>query len=572
MRLILSLFFCASLHALTEQQWIARVQAYQVLQDDRSAALEAEKGLKEWPEHRPLWQAYIKALAGSEDERKTAFAFSRYCQKFENPYAERDLLESMAWGVIAGGVKSSYPNVRIMGMLGAFFSNDAKGVELLKRSLGDSNSLIRAAGINLASNLRDAKLQDEVLRCFRQETHWEVRLEAIQAIGAMHIKEARGELLSILTDQRTTAEEKAAAVQSTVNIMDTASREEVEALVKSDRAGLRLLACQIVEHFDLERDLDLLLPLLKDYHADIRASALHAVATFRLAEVQGRSMLSLLEPMLLDPDLHVALTACWATTIFDPEKGQNSFEPWLNHNSIETGRIASAALAATGKYGVDLMKTHFFRAKDPYVRLNLALGLISQRTCTEQACEALHDGLVNLSDRWMWQSYPFFRVLAPTTMFAHKSLLQNPEETNQLVRLEILNILAILRDPHALNGIKNYLQKRQWGITGLASTLLLTEGDESAIELVQQLMNDPDPQIGLQAALIVALWGRGESAVLTLQKAYDTASRETKERILEGLGRIGSPSSVPFLTHKLQESSQPLRLIAAAMLLQCLYH
>ncbi len=572
MRIAFFLLFFSTLGAMEEQQWLKRIFAYQLLQDDHSAAIEGEKALKEWPGSRPLWQAYIKALAKGGEERGVNAAFTQYCAKFETPYADRDLLESMAWGVIAKGVSSTYPNVRLMAMLGAFFSQDAKGVEVLKRCLSDPNSLVRAAGVNLASNLRDAKLQEEVLKRFREESNWDVRLEAIKAVGAMHIKEARGELVKILTGKRSTAEERVSAIQSTVELMDTADREEVETLVRSDRAGLRLLACQIVEHFDLERDLDLVIPLLKDYHADIRAAAIHVVATFRLGEFKGQPVKCLLEPLLADPDRHVALTACWAMTIFDPEKGQNSFEPWLNHRSIETCRIASAALAATGKYGVDLMRKTFLTAKDPYVRMNLALGLISQRVCTEQASQALYDGIVDSADRWTWGEYSFFRVLAPTKMFAEKSLLRNPEETNQMARLDILNILAIMKDPHALDAIKNYLKKKQWGITGLASTVLLTEGDESAIALVQQLMSDPDPQISFQAALIVALWGRGESAVHVLQQAYETASRETKERILEGLGRIGSPASIPFLTSKLQEPAQPLRLIAAATLLQCLYH
>jgi HEAT repeat protein len=572
MRILLLIFCFSQAGAINELQWLKRIYAFQLLQDDHSASQEAENALKECPESRPLWQAYIKALAKGGNERGVNLAFAKYCEKFENPFADKELLESMAWGVIGNGIRSPYPNVRLIGMLGAFFSQDAKGVEVLRRGLNDQNTQIRAQSLKLAGHLRDAKLQDEVLKRFRNESNWDVRQEAIRAIGEMRIAEAKGELLSILTNSRSTAEEKALAIQATVKIMDTAEREEVEGLIKSDRAGLRLLACQLVEHFDLERDVDLILPLLKDYHPDIRSAAIHAITAFRATEVKGQAVIPLLEPLLFDPDRHVALTACWAMTIYDPEKGQNFFEPWLNHPSVENNRIASSALAATGKYGVDLMKKTFLHSKDLYVRMNLGLGLVSQRVFTEEACAALYDGVVNSTDRWIWEQTSFFRVLAPTKMFAHKTLMQNPEEANQLIRLDILNTLALLKDPNALNAIKRYLQKKQWGITGIASIALLKEGDESAIQLVQQMMSDPDPQVSFQAALIVALWGRGESAVQILQQAYESASRETKEQILEGLGRIGSPLSIPFLTGKLQEPAQPLRLIAAATLLQCLYH
>lgn len=588
MRFCVILLFFSSLGAMPEQQWLKRIHAHQLIQDDLSAAMDAQKALSEWPGSRALWQAHIKVLAKRGDDRGAGQAFNRYAEKFENPYEDRELLESMAWGVISKGAHSPYPNVRLMAMLGAFFSQDAKGVEHLKWFLNDQNTLIREAGMKLTSHLRDQKLKNEVLKRFREESNWNVRLELIEAIGKMHIADSKGELVSILTSKRTTAEEKAAAISSIVNLMDTADRAEIESLVKSDRAGLRRLACQVVEHFDLERDLDLIFPLLQDYHPDIRAAAIHVIANFRVVEEAPKvtdelekplklknlasfavpAVIGYIEPLLADPDQNVALTAAWAMTLFDPEKGQKAFEPFLNHASPETCRIASACLAATGKYGVSLMKKIFYATKDPYVRLNLALGLVSQRAETEQACRALYEGVVDNSARLMWQEHSFFRVVLP----AKSALMQNPEEMNQMVRLEILNTLSILKDPLALSAMRNYLKKKQWGITSLASTVLLKEGDEAAIALVQEVMKDPDPQVSFQAALIVALWGRDESAIQVLQQAFPGASRENKERILEGLGRIGSKTSIPFLTAKLQESAQPLRLMAAAALLQCLYN
>jgi HEAT repeat protein len=57
-----------------------------------------------------------------------------------------------------------------------------------------------------------------------------------------------------------------------------------------------------------------------------------------------------------------------------------------------------------------------------------------------------------------------------------------------------------------------------------------------------------------------------------LQKVYPTTDRETKERILEGIGRVGSMQSIPFLVDALDEPFQNLRIIAAAALIQCLNH
>ncbi len=561
------LFLCGPLCAVTEQQWVKRIYAHHLIGDDFAAVEDAKLALKEWPESKELIQSFIKCLAKIGDEKRMMSVWEQYRVLFPEASEERQLVESMAWGVIGKGIHSSYPNIRVIAMLGAFFSQDTKGVEQLTRCLRDKNSLIRAAGIRLASNLHDAKLCDEVLYRFRHEKIWGVRLEAIKALGSMRLAESKDELVTIVAHDRTTAEEKAAAIQSLVQLFDTAERKEIEKLACSDRVGLRLLACQIVEHFSLHRDVELIEPLLRDYHPDVRAHALHVMGMFRAENTRDAIL-----PLLEDTEMHVAMTAAWALTLMESDKGEAAFSKWLQHRNVEVSRMAAAVLATTGSYGIKLMIQAFEEAKDPYVQLNLALGLMTQRDEVERACTAIYEGFVHQQERWMWKQYPFFRVLVPCKMRQDTLIPQHPEEINQLVRLDILNMLATLKHPHAIDAVKVYLQKKQWGITGLVSTLLLTEGDESAIELVQQLMLDDDLHVRFQAALIVALWGRSDSAITVLQNGYDGASRELKERILEGLGRIGAKSSVPFLLDKLHETAQPLRLIAAAALLQCLYH
>jgi HEAT repeat protein len=141
---------------------------------------------------------------------------------------------------------------------------------------------------------------------------------------------------------------------------------------------------------------------------------------------------------------------------------------------------------------------------------------------------------------------------------------------NQVVRLELLNILAIVKEPMAQEGIKKFLQQKKWGISGVAAALLLSEGDESALEIVKNLLADPDKNIRVQAALILALWGRDEGALTVLREAYPQVSRDMKEKILEGMGRVGAPSSIPFLIETFNDPFQTLRVIAAAACLECL--
>lgn len=558
--------------AAPDEKIAQRIYAHLVIQDILSACEEAQLGLKQYPQSKPLQEAYIKALARSGDERTLWKAWDRYAGQFPDAFKNRDILEAMAWGTISTGSASSSPVIRVTALLGAFFGQDAKGVEILCKNMRDTNSLIRAIAVKLVANMRDAKLCDEVLRMFNQEKNWKVRLEAIRAVGSMKLAEARPELVNIIASDQSMAEEKTAAIQSLVELLDTAERDELVRLAKSNRAGLRLLACELIDSFDLVNDSDLLIDLLQDHHADVRTAALHAMGSLCLAAIENRPISDLIERHLNDPDYNVAITAAWALTLNDPERGQKAFQPWLSHESDEVRHFAAGALASTGKYGTGLMLKAFKQSGDQFVRMNLAIGLINQRMETDKACGALYQGLMQSKERWDWNEDGYFKVLVPSKIKHEDAVPNHPEQVNQITRLEVLNVLAIMKFPQAQNAVRNFLQQRTWGITGMAAALLLTEGDESAIDLVKDLLTDSDKKVRMQAALILALWGSGEDAIDVLQKGYETADRDMKERILEGLGRIGVPSTIPFFVEKMREPYQSLRIMAAAALLECLYH
>lgn len=541
----------------------SRVYAHMLIHDYKSACEEAKQVVRKYPESQTALEAYIQALAKYGDVKNMLAAWKQFVSKYPEKRNDRQLLECMAWGIIEKGAGSSSPIVRAVATLAAFLGNDAKGVSIVQTRLRDHNTFVRNVAVQVASDFRDAKLQAEILRLLRNEKNWEVRLGAIRAVGKMDIKQAKPELMSIIADGRARADEKAAAIQSLVAMLETADRKEVMALAKSDRAGLRQLACQVVAYCDLNRDLDLITPLLRDYHPEVRASATLACGMFRTEHVKE---------MIRDPDPYVAMTAAWGSTIIDPNFGQKAFETLIDHPSRDIRLKAAAALVATGKYGASLIEKYFHQTKDPYIKMNLALGLINQRKETEHACYALFTGLLKEKERWMWDEDGFFRLLMPSKVNYRTVIPNYPEVVNQLTRLEILNVLAVMQDTNAQNAIRQFLKERSWGITGVASAMLLIEGDDAAIELVQGLLRDPNQKIRVQAALVLSLWGQDERAIATLEQAYDDADRNLKESILEGIGRVGADRSLPFLVDKLNESYPTLRLIAASSLLQCLYH
>ena len=567
----LFLFFSPWVGAAQEDLMAKRVQAHLVIKDYQAACQEAYSALLFYPDSKSLWKAYLKALAKAGDEKNLFSSCNQFFSKFPEERQSRELLETMAWAVIERGSNSSAPMIKIMSMIGALWSQDSKGIAILLKNLGDVNSLIRSVAVQLSSECADTSLKEAVYKIFKEENKWNVKLEAINAVGKMNIHEASVDLISLISHNRTTAEEKMAAISALVNLSDQMDRKQLHGLIQSNRAGLRLLACELMAHFEQVDDLDLLLPLLYDINAEVRANALQTIGFLRAETITGRAVNGIVEKFIFDPDPLVAISAAWVLTINSSNKGLEAFKHLVSHESQETRLLAAAALAATGKYGSFLIQEQFSSNSDKYVKMNLAMGLISQRNETKEACDCLYSTLFQEKEKWMWTEKGLFRALTPSTVKYNETIPNYPEAVNQLARLEILNILAMMHYPKAQQAIKSFLQQKNWGISGLASTLLLTEGDEDAIQLVQALLQDPDQHVKVQAALILALWGQGESATNILLEAYSSVDRELKEMILEGLAKIGAPTTIPFLVEKLQEPSQSLRIIAATALLACLY-
>lgn len=565
--------FCCALHLQAEpDDVIRRVHSHIVIGDYQSAAAEAKAALKTFQQSKPLWELYIQAVAKSGDEKALMNTWKQYIEHFPDEKQNNQVLEILAWGVIEKGSNSTAPVVRLTAILGAFFSQDSKGIAILKNAMSDEHAFIRAAAVKLSSRLLDNSLQDEVLRLIRNEKVWKVRLEAIQAAGEMRILDARPDLMKIIGQDDLHVEEKTAAIGSLVQISDHVDRSHLSKLAMSNRAAIRLLACELIAHYELVDDLDLLYPLLGDSHADVRQKAFEAVGRLRLDEVQGKNVVEIALKGTHDPDPVVAVTAAWVLMLNDKEKGQKALSTLLNHSSTQVRHLAAAALSASGSYGLPLMAEVFQNENDLYIKMNLALGLIGQRILVSQASDCLYNGLTTLKEKWAWTEEGQFKCLAPSKVKHDEAIPNYPEAMNQLTRLEVLQTLAVLQYPRAQEAVKEFLKESNWGITGIASALLLTEGDQEAIDLVKGLLNDPDKKVRVQAALILALWGKGEDSVQMLQTAYPTADREQKGQLLEGIGRVRSQVSLPFLAECLQEPFPTLRIIAAAALLECLNH
>lgn len=558
--------------AFLEPEAARRVEA-QLLIDDRASALhEAEEFAKAYPYSRIAGLCLIETLAANGFEERALDALEHFALKHPDLPTDRGLLEAIAWGALQRGIDSNQYGVRLAALVGSYLTRDAKTVPILIRMMRDSNAVVRSIAVQLCTSYGDAVLKEEIARLLSEEKVWMVRLEAMRAAGQLRMKNLAPKLRSIVQDEKTTYEEKTLAIEALVSIYDTATLEQVAALSKSNRAGLRHLACSLAAHFQITGVKEILLSLTADAHPDVRVAALNAIGLSYLKEIPRDELKASVGVALQDSNPAVSITAGWLALLIDPLFGEPSLAKWLSDPFSEYRRLAAGAVATSGKQGTALALRTLDKSQDPYVNANLALGLIGQRCEVKRCSDILFHFLETEKRMWMWdeRANPLFRVLAPSQVRYNDQIPSYPEAIDQMTRLNLVTLLSVVEDPRALQALKTFLQRKSWGLTGVAAATLLQEGDETALELIRGLVDDEEPNVRLQACLVLAMLGKDESVLQDLQDAYYTVDHDHKLHILEALGHIGSEESSPFLLKVLREPFPILRAAAAAALIQSL--
>lgn len=572
MKPIFYLFLCIPLFlaAWSEDEAKKRIYNHLLIRDPLTAVKEGREALALFPESQPVRFALLDALCQCGEEIE---ALQLWQQAASEEKMDRRILEMLAWGVLNKREKSSLLNMQLYTLLGAAFTHDARVIPLLLEQMQGSNALLRSLAVKLSSQYRDAPLKNCIARMLKEEKVWYVRLEVIQAVGALRMVHLKNVLKEIIAHPKTLAEEKGVAMQSLVMMYDVLEREEVVQLTRSNRAGLRQLACEAIAYLNASEHLDLLLPLLDDASPDVRLSALTTLALLRVRNVGAITVADWLEKRGMDNVPEVAITAAYLLLLQDHPYGDQWMRTWLTSEQPKYRRMASAALAASGAYGVKLSLFALKESPDLYVRANAALALLGQRVHVNAASEALYTLLSEEKQTlWMWDNdgNPLFRSLSPSRVKHIEQIPHYPVVIDQLVRLDILSTLSLVRYAKAQKAVKEFLQNREWGVTGAAAATLLQEGDEEALEAVHALLDDPEEKIRLQAALIMTLVGNDLTAAKVLKAAYPHVNREMKLHILEAIAHVRDPEAIPFLMSVLSEPFQLLRTVAASALIQCL--
>jgi len=569
---LICLTSCYSSESL-EQNVFERVQSHLVIGDYFAAKEEAEKFLTDHPNSNKILKEYIRAIAALKDDQKALKVLDSFRDSFPDD-SIRDLVEDIGWCILKKGVLSNQYSLRLAALIGAYLTKDAKALPLIIAGLEDSHCLIRSIAVQLSCDFSDQPLKRKILNLFEKEKIWLVRLELIKAIGKMRLKEKKEGLTNILEDERSTYDEKQAAIQSLISLHDDFSLQDIKKLTLSPKAYIRCLACDIAIHFQKKDAKDAILPLLRDTRSDVKISAIKALGFLFASDFSKKQVLEILGNTIEDPDPLVSISASWVLLLKNHEMGIKSIEKWIFSDNKRHQIYASAALASSGSKSIEHMKKLMNKTNNSFVKANLAISLMGFNQNVKKSCNVLFDFLKNTKEYLMLgqsSSLPF-QVLEPSRIRHIDQIPNYPQAVDQMTKLSLLSLLAIKEDNRAKFAIQSYLSEKKWGITGVAAATLLKEGDEDCLKIIRDLLNDDNPKIRLQASLVLALYGKDEGAVPHLEKSYDEVDHSTKLYILEALGHIGNEKTFPFLLNVLKEPFMMRRVIAASAILQSLYH
>lgn len=570
-KIFLSLIFFSSLFGIEEKaELINRIETHFLLEDSFSALKEAEKGLKLYPSSLEINCSYLKALIGCGSDSEAIKMLNTLPANLSSLKGNTQLLEDISWGILKKGLNSTQYTTRLSSLIGVFFTHDARAVGVLNNLMSDSNAILRSVAVTLAASYKDDIIKDKIASLLETEKVWLVRLEVLKAIGLMKISEKAESLKNILKDNKATFQERALSINALVDIYDSIDQPELNLLLDSPYAGFRSLGCELGTRFKVKEVKDKILNLVFDPRSDVRISALNAIVLFYKDEIDQSKLIKTLGEVYKDSNPFVAITAAWAGLIIDKEKGSFHLQRWLFDKYAENRRFAAAALAQAGIHGVELGKHVLTNSEDPFVKANIALGLIGQRESTRDCCDILYSFIQSKKQMWMWESSQnsLFKILSPSEIRHLDQLPNYPEAIDQVVQLNILSMLAILEDPRAQEAIKSFLKRKTWGITGLAAITLLQEGDEESLNLLRTLLKDKDKYVRIQAALALAIIGKDKCAFPVLEEAYFSADHELKLNILGAIAHISNKEAFPFLLKVLEEPFQILKVAAASAIIQ----
>ncbi len=565
MRIILSLFLLlpSLLATLTITEEIA---AKEHIKDYKGALTLAQAALDKRSTSDPLWLLYPVLLARCGKPQEALSFISNHPFVLQDSKTTKEIYEAICWSILRQGMQRERTQEQVIALLGAALTQDAWAIAPLCEACTCDKWAIRAIALELSVPMMDSQLQQLALNALLDPVQ-SVRLAAIRACV---FPKALPFLQKALRQDDLSPKEEHTLIEAIVALSPQIPLTELTTLMKSPQKSQRLLACEMCCSLsDPSASWPLLKNALSDSCYDVQIAALLALGLTG-APIQGDEGKS----ALMSSFAPLSLTAAWWYQIHDRQEAAAVFCKWLNNSQNRIRHLAAAALEAAGSHATDLCSKLMKEYDDPFVKAQLGCCLLYERKSLDQAC----DGIVALLEEERMItideiSHPVFHSLTNTSessLSGDDLLLCSPKELDQMIRLKLLNLLAVVRCSKVTEKIAAFFRKSSWQVRTYAAQSVLREGDSAAIDSVKSLLNDPDPKVQLSAALVLGQLFQSSEAIDILKSQYPNLRFDEQLLILDTLGQLGLPQGWPLLKNALKSPSSTLRLAAACSLLRAM--
>lgn len=558
-----------------EKEYLQTISSYLLIEDYTDAVNKAQEAVSRLPHSKPLRELYIHSLSKAGDERRLLQAWQVFSHDFCSGSYEEPVLEDVAWGLIHKAHLSDNLATKFTSLVAASIQNDALSVDTLQEMLEDKNALIREIAVHFAGNFGDRQLNKQLLVLLEDEPVHEVRKRILEVLTRLKLPEAKEKLEALLSQETITHEEKAIAVSALLQYYDHLDEKQFEKLCISSKLVDRYLACRAFTYFDLEAHADLLAPLVQDCHRSIRIEALSALSQKKIDPEVGSPLFEALKKALDDPSPKISLLAHWALLKQDSKTIKSELRRFLFHSDQSMRLTATTLICYALPLCTDLAHEVLNAHPDPYVRANIAFYLASQR----KDLDPLVSELVQFFKSE--KAYVLHAFLPLEVSLFTPSQLAGIEKDSVMMRstsflehqraqLELLNLLALVESKEAKKLMSIYLDQHQSDVLSLNLSHLLHYEETHAFDLMKDFLNHPDKHKQAEAAIVLALFKKDDSALKILESLYPQSNRELKQSILMAFGEVASKESIPFLMQQMYDTSQTIRIQAAAALVKCL--
>jgi HEAT repeat protein len=146
------------------------------------------------------------------------------------------------------------------------------------------------------------------------------------------------------------------------------------------------------------------------------------------------------------------------------------------------------------------------------------------------------------------------RLLVHIGSAATPTLIRTLQNAHPLIRAQVVDLLAQIKDPSALPALLDALQGEFYTVRARVCTAFTKMGDPRAIPYLLKTLKDPEPEVRIQAALALGKFRDPSTFDDIAGLLLDDQKIEVRQAAAQALGATRHTAALPYLMEALRDS------------------